>query len=84
MVTLQFLELQGVARQRRDQFAKPLVVGEQAMETGVELLALRVVDPQVERVAVDLRLIEQRALVEVFEGLQALEPRQAADHRQDA
>ncbi|MNH91131.1 hypothetical protein D3C81_719070 [compost metagenome] len=54
VIALQLLELQGVTRQRLDQFAEAFIAGVQGVITGIELLALGVVDAQVERIAVRL------------------------------
>ncbi|MCY1412359.1 hypothetical protein D9M71_277620 [compost metagenome] len=51
VVTVQFLELQCLATQHRHQLAKALMVGVQVAVAEVELLALGVIDAQVERVA---------------------------------
>ncbi|MNS48756.1 hypothetical protein D3C72_813380 [compost metagenome] len=84
MIALQLLELQTRARQWLNQMSKTLVLVEQAVIAGVELLTLRIVDAQVERITVDLLLSTLNSMTEVFKGLQALETRQAAHHRQNA
>ncbi|MNL09221.1 hypothetical protein D3C87_1299730 [compost metagenome] len=84
VITLQLLELQGMTRQRLDQFTKTLIPGMQAVIAGVELLALGIIDAQVERIAVDFLVAGLYTVAEVFKGLQPLEARQAANHWQDA
>ncbi|MNL07863.1 hypothetical protein D3C87_1285580 [compost metagenome] len=66
-----------------DQLAKTLIVTVQPVITGVELLALSVVDAQIERIAVDLLITLCSPQAEVLESLQTLETRKAAHHRQD-
>ncbi|MNY19646.1 hypothetical protein D3C86_1530880 [compost metagenome] len=54
------------------------------MITGIELLALGIVDAQVEGIAVHLFVAALSSVAEVLEGLQTLEARQAAHHGQDS
>src|SRR5450830_883510 len=71
VIALQLLELQAMARQRCNQFAKARMLAVQSVVAGVHLLALCLIEAQVERVAV--RVLETRA--EVLERLQPFEAR---------
>ncbi|MNZ59754.1 hypothetical protein D3C78_778010 [compost metagenome] len=83
VIALQLLELQGMPGQWLDQLAKTLIVTVQTVIAGVELLALSVVDAQIERIAVDLLVTLCSPQAEVLESLQTLETRKTAHHRQD-
>ena len=73
-----------MARQRSDQLAKTFIARVQAVIARIQLLALSIVDAQVEGVAVDILISILRAMAKVFESLQAFEAWQAAHHRQDS
>ncbi|MND83590.1 hypothetical protein D3C80_754580 [compost metagenome] len=85
VIAVQLLELQGLEAQQGHQLAKTLVAGVQVAITEVELLALGVVDAQVERVARLAALAHGLGMIaEVLEGTQLAETGQAAYQRQDA
>ncbi|MCY1180275.1 hypothetical protein D9M73_207070 [compost metagenome] len=85
VVTVQFLELQCLATQHRHQLAKALMVGVQVAVAEVELLALGVIDAQVERVAVRVGFTAAgHFAAQGLERAHLAETRQAAHQRQDA
>ena len=78
MIALQLFELQGMAAQRRDRIAETLTGGIKPVITGIQLLALRVIDTQIKRIAVALVVIQQAARIQRLEGLQLAVTGQAA------
>ena len=73
-----------MARERSDQFAEAFMAAMQPVIAGIQLLALGVVDPQFEGVAVGLIKTRFGPRIEVLERLQPFKARQAAHHWQDA
>lgn len=85
VIRVQRLQLQGFAAQLADQLGKTRALAQQAAVALVQLLALGIVQAQVERVAVGLGLTPGRHLVaQCFKCTHLAEARQAAHERQDA
>ncbi|MNZ53883.1 hypothetical protein D3C78_717710 [compost metagenome] len=85
VIAVQSLELQGLTAQAGNQLGKTRTAVEQVAITQVELLALSVIDAQVERIALGIGFAAPWHLAaEGLERAHLAETRQAAHQRQDA